>query len=303
MTRAASTALVLGILIAGCGAAGTSTPAAVTSRPSVQPAAREQPPWPPGGSPALARSVGRRMLASMVLPPGSRHVGARRMPERAEVIGSNSLVDLSSFFVVPISMQAVAAFLNGNPPAGFLADGTGTTSSRQGAVEEMVSYHLRAPPTGITSDSMLLVSLAAGPHGSTVARADAEVVWYPPRSAAEYLRAVDIRSARITATFLNPRVRHFARVVTSRRAIARLAALLNGMRATDYSARYCPMIDASYRVTFAGRGGQPRVVVDASGCATDGVAVNGAAQPPLWDPANRLIKALHRLLRLSPRYR
>jgi hypothetical protein len=243
------------------------------------------------------------MLASLVLPPGSRHVGARRMPERAEVIGSNSLVDLSSFFVVPISMQAVAAFLNGNPPAGFLADGTGTASSRQGAVEEMVSFYLRAPPTGITSDSMLLVSLAAGPHGSTVARADAEVVWYPPRSAAEYLRAGDIRSARITATFLNPRVRHFARVVTSRRAIARLAALLNGMRAADNSPRMCPMIDATYRVTFAGRGGQPRVVVDASGCATDGVVVNGAAQPPLWDPANSLIKALHKLLRLSPRYR
>ena len=148
---------------------------------------------------------------------------------------------------------------------------------------------------------MLLVSLASGPHGSTNARADAEVVWYPPRSAAEYLRAGAIRSARISASFMNPRPRHCARVITSRRVLAGLAALLNGMRATDNSVMFCPAIDASYHVTFAGRAGQ-RVVVDATGCARDEVLVNGKAQPPLWDPGDRLIHALHRDLALSSRY-
>jgi hypothetical protein len=243
------------------------------------------------------------MLASLVLPPGSRRVGARRMPERAEVVASLSLVDRSSHFVVPLSMRAAAAFLDSHPPAGMLATGTGSESSRRGVLEQDVSFSLRAPPAGISGDTMLLVSLARGPRGSAVARADAEVVWYPPRTAAEYLRAGKIRSARIAATFLNPRLRHVARVVTSRRAIARLAALLDHMRATDNSTRFCPSIDASYRVTFTGRAGRPRVVVDATGCATDGVVVNGTAQPPLWDPGNRLINALHRLLRLSRRYR
>ncbi len=243
------------------------------------------------------------MLASLVLPPGSRHVGARPMPERAELAGSLSLVDRSSFFVVPMPMQATAAFLDSHPPAGLLVTGTGSASSRRGVFEEDVSFYLRAPPAGISGDTMLLVSLASGPRGSTVARADAEVVWYPPRTAAEYLRPGKILSARIAASFLNPRLRHFARAVTSRRVIARLAALLDHMRATDNSPRFCPMIDAKYRVTFTGRAGQPRVVVDATGCATDSVVVNGEAQPPLWDPANRLIDALHRLLRLSHRYR
>ena len=165
-----------------------------------------------------------------------------------------------------------------------------------------MSFNLPAPPVGIAGETMLLVTLGHGPHGSTVARADAEVVWYPPRTAAEYLRAGAIRSARITASFMNPRPRHFVKVITSRRAIARLAALLNGMRATDNSLRFCPMVDAEYHVTFSGHGGQSRVAVGASGCGTDSVAVNGKVQPPLWDP-DRLIHALRKLLGLSQRYR
>ena len=197
---------------------------------------------------------------------------------------------------------AAATFLSRHPPAGFSADGTGTTSSGNGAIDHLVSFNLRAPPVGIAGETMLLVTLGHGPHGNTVARADAEVVWYPPRTAAEYLRAGAIRSARITASFMNPRPRHFVKVITSRRAIARLAALLNGMRATDNSLRFCPMVDAEYHVTFSGHGGQSRVAVGASGCGTDSVAVNGKVQPPLWDP-DRLIHALRKLLGLSQRYR
>lgn len=306
-TSIAGGVAILGAALTGCGVA--RSPATVSAAPRLRASAAMTPkqtraePWPPGGSRQLARSVGRRMLASLVFPPGSRHVGARPVPERAEVIGSRSLVDLSSFFIVPMPVQAAARFLTGHPPAGLAASGTGTTSSRRGVVDKDVSFGLQAPPAGIASDTELLVTLGYGPRGATIARADAEVVWYPPRTAAEYLRPSAIWSARITASFLNPRLRHVAKVITSSRAIARLAALLNRMRATDNSVRMCPMIDASYRISFTRRAGQPRVVVDATGCATDGVVVDGKAQPPLWDPANHLIHALHGLLGLSQRWR
>ena len=289
-------------LIAGCGAVPQAGSKARTQAAS-QAETRRPHPWPPGGSKALARDVGRRLLARLVLPDGTRRTGPRGAPRRAEVIGSLNLVDLHRFFELPMPMAAAERFLRGHPPAGMAANGYGTFSDRGGVTEKDVAFYFSHPPRGITSDTELLVSLQRGPGGSTRARADAEVVWYPPRSAAEYLRPAEFRSARITATFLNPKPRRFVKVITSRDVISRLASLLDSMRATDNSVMFCPTIDASYHVTFTGRAGQPRVVVDAGGCARDYVAVNGKAQPPLWDPGNRLIRALHRALALSPRYR
>jgi hypothetical protein len=48
------------------------------------------------------------MLAVLVLPPGSRRIAARQQPPRAEVIGSDSLVDLHRFFSLPMPMLAAA---------------------------------------------------------------------------------------------------------------------------------------------------------------------------------------------------
>ncbi len=202
-------------------------------------------------------------------------------------------------------MLEAATFVNRHTPTGFEPNGPdpGTISSQNGGTYQFVAFYLRSAPAGITSDTMLLVTFSDGPHGSTVARADAEVVWYPPRTAAEYIRPGAISSARITASFLNPRPRRFSKVITSRHAIAMLAALLNGLRATDNSVRFCPAIDATYNITFNGRSGRPQVAVGAGGCSVDGVAVDGKVQPPLWDPAERLIHALHKLLGLSNRYR
>ncbi len=117
---AVAAAALLGAALAGCGAARTRVSAAGQPRSAAPGTAwrTRAEPWPPGGSRALARSVGRRMLASLVLPPGTRHVSARPMPERADVVGSLSLVDRSAFFVVPMPMQAAAAFLDSHPPRG-----------------------------------------------------------------------------------------------------------------------------------------------------------------------------------------
>jgi hypothetical protein len=216
---------MLGTLTAGCAVAGA---------PSIQPAARRQAPWPPGGSPAVARAVGMRMLARLI----------------------------------PLPMLDAATFVNRHTPVGSRPNGPelGTTSSQSGAVYfDFVSFYLRKAPVGVTGDTMLLVTFAEGPHGSTLARADAEVVWYPPRTAAEYLRPGAIRSARITATLLNPKPRHIVRVIRSRHAIGTLTALLNGMHAAGRDDWSCPAFRVDYRLSLIGRGGQSRVVVDPTG--------------------------------------
>jgi hypothetical protein len=292
-------AVAVGALIAGCGFAHSWLGFAGRAGSPVR--GIHARPWPPGGSPAIARAFGRRMLAGLVLPPGARRIGFRRVPDRADLTGSDNLVDVRSFFVVPMPMPALAVFLKDHPPGRALTSGTGTSNSQTGVTEDHIEFQWRSTPVGVTGDSQLVVSLAPGRRGSTVARVDAEVVWYPPRTAAEYVRADAIRSARITANFYNP-TRHVAKVITSGRAIARLATLLNGMRASDNSTTMCPMFGADYRVTFIGRGGQPRIAVDAVGCLRDGVHVNGLTQPQLWDPKNRLVSALNRLLGVSTQH-
>src|SRR5262249_55063535 len=163
----------------GCGVASTTSHVTVQRSPN-RPGAHRRPPWPPGGSPSVARAVGKRMLAHLVLPPGSRRISARRQPPRAEVIGSSSLVDLPRFLSIPLHTLDAATFVNRHTPIGFRPNGPelGTTSSQSGATfYQFVSFYLRKAPVGITADTMLLVTFADGPHGSTVARADAEVVW------------------------------------------------------------------------------------------------------------------------------
>ena len=82
-----------------------------------------------------------------------------------------------------------------------------------------------------------------------------------------------------------------------------LAALLNGLRATDNSVRFCPAIDATYNITFNGRSWPTTSRRGSHRLQRRWRPVNGKVQPPLWDPGERLIHALHKLLGLSHRYR
>ena len=244
------------------------------------------------------------MLAGLVLPPGARRVGYRAVPERAEVIASPNLADVSRFYLIPAPMDAVASFLSKHVPAADKLTGTGTESAGAGAaVGKSVSYTLKAAPPGIAAESMLLASLASGPHGGTVMRADAEVVWYPPRSAAEYVSPGGYRQARGSASFMSPRPRTFRRVITTRAEIARLARLLDGLHAAGPLVVHCPMIDATYRLTFRdSASGRPVVKASATVCLTIAMTVGGKAQPALWG-SDKLITAIRALLGVSSRYR
>jgi hypothetical protein len=283
-----------GILAGGCGSAARPDRSASRTRISVA----DRTAVPPGGSPAEARAVGTRMLASLILPPGARRIGAQRQPQRGEVIGSDDLVDLSRFYRLPLSLSAASTFLQAHIPVGDTVSGTGSGNNGPGGTGYfmMVSYALKRPPVGIDQGTMLLATLAVGPHGGTIMRADAEVVWYPPRSAAEYINPSGYRSVTITVTLVNRQGR--ARTVTrtfGRPVIARLARVLNRLRTLAPPGPIsCPAMNGTTftaRLTAASPR-YPKVVISPAGCIGDLIKVAGKAQPVLLDFESQKIKAV-----------
>ena len=76
------------------------------------------------------------------------------------------------------------------------------------------------------------------------------------------------------------------KVVTSQAFIARLAEVLDRMRAEPLGTVACPAIFAQYQLAFSvSRHSRPVVVVSSNetGCGGSGVTVNGQQQPPLAD--------------------
>lgn len=286
-----------GVVATACGTAGpvqpgAAPPASVTGRPAV----------PPGGSPAEARAVGRRMLARVILPPGSRRIGPpRSQPPQLVLIGGQNVVDVRRFYWLPLPGEAAASFLQHHPPAGTGVSGTG---SGEAFVE--VQYSLTAPPAGLdTYGSMLLATLAAGPHGGTLLRADAELTWYPPRSAAEYLPPSGYHSVTVTATVTSPQgragPRTITRVITSRAVIARLARLLDSLHATPPWTGSCPALLPQFQIVFAptrtGNSTAGPVSVTPSGCRGELLTTGGMPQPALEDiGSTRLLAAIGPLL-------
>ena len=295
--RAAAVVIALaGAVAAACGTAGPVQPGArprtaVTAGPAV----------PPGGSPAEARAVGRRMLASLILPPGSRRIGPRSQPPRSGLVGGPDVIDVSRFYWLPLPEEAAASFLQHHVPVGTGVSGTGS-----GEAFVAVQYSLTAPPAGLDKyGSMLLATLAVGPKGGTLLRADAELTWYPPRSAAEYLPPSGYRSVTMTATVTSPlgqaKPRTITRVVTSRAVIARLARLLDSLHATAPWAGGCPALLPQFRIVFApnrnGTSTAGPVSVTPSGCRGELLTAEGMVQPALEDIGSmRLLAVIGPLL-------
>jgi hypothetical protein len=197
--------------------------------------------------------------------------------------------DRSRFYWLPQSLNAASSFLQAHVPAGDTVSGTGSGASGQGGTDSFlsVSYSLARPPAGIDPSTTLLATLAAGPRGGTVARADAEVVWYPPRTAAEYLDPAAYRSVTITATLVNEQGN--ARTVTKtfgRRVIDRLARVLNGLRTLSPPGPIsCPaMTGSTFTLRLAPTSASiPAMVVSRAGCVGELITVAGKAQPVLLD--------------------
>ncbi|MHB1593109.1 MAG: hypothetical protein ACYCO9_11095 [Streptosporangiaceae bacterium] len=306
--RVAGAVCVAAVVVAGCAANGPAGRRVGTSAsPSARLARSAGALGPRGGSPTLARRIDRTMLARLVLPPGARPTGRRSLPA-ADEIGSANAVVVTRFYRAPVSESSANAFFLANRPRGMVPNGTSTGSGPSPQdFTQSVSYALRTPPPGIEPQNQLLVTLRTDPHGGTVIRVDATAIWYPWRTAAEYLRPSAYRSVTATATFPNTtnpgKSITRQRTSTSRSVIARLAAVLNGLHAAAGYQGSCPVFLPQYRLTFTPAAGGHAMVVAPVGCTGDQVTVAGLRQPVLADPSSmKLFPVLARLLGVRKSY-
>ena len=282
-----------GAVLAGCGTARVgvvtmATPARASNAPA-------------SGSRAQALALAQRMLPQLVLPPGARAVRVRPLSRLLKgFAGGRGMADVHRLFTLRQSMPAAEKFFIAHTPAGMRPAGSGQSADAGRVDEEDASYFRRSLPAGIYQ-AELDVTVVPGPTGGSLLRADAQVIWYPPRSAAEYLDPADYRAVTVSATVIAPKTRTVTRTIASHRVVARLAEVLNGMHAAPPLALPCPLQIATYRVTFlATARSRPSVVAATDGCLNEQISVGARAQPPLED-SGRLVPALNRLLGIKPR--
>jgi hypothetical protein len=288
-------------LAAGCGTAGHpgGQPGNTAGQARNAAASTSSARVPGGGSPAQARAFGRRLLTTLALPGGTRRAGGRPRMKPAEVLGSGHLVDVASFAWVPLSPSAARAYFEHHVPRGMKGSGDGTFSTGS-TIEYCVSYSIKAPPAGVEDDSMVLVSLQTGARGGSEVRLDAQLIWYPPRSAAEYIDPAGYGAVTVQGRL--PGKPSVTRTFTSRSAIATLAGVFNRMHVQSPWSGSCPgRAPGTFRVRFRATPTSPVIVaVTQDFCAGDVVTVRGKAQPELSDfNSSKALAAITRLLGLS----
>jgi hypothetical protein len=286
--------VALGLVATACGTRpAPAGPAASRNVTSYTVASRG---GPPQGSRAASLALASKLLRQLRRPPGSRVVRPRPVPKNlrgpAQGMAVVDQVDVKRFYSAPRSMAASYAYLRKHVPAGYRRTVTGSQGQDGRTVLELVVDNPKALPRAV-EEADLVVGVVPGRHGGSVLRADGEVAWYPPRSAAERLRPAAYRAVTITRTSLNGH--RATRTFRSRAAIARLARVLDSLPASDGGSFSCPS-GPGFRLAFRPKAGQPRFVVTADGCATDLVTVAGRDQPVLADPRERVVAAAQRLL-------
>ena len=303
---ALATVALTAALAACAGPAGTTRQTAATQLPAGQSARLV----PLPGSRALAVACARRLLDSLGLPAGSRRMRVRPVPPGLDQPGvgfggPGILVDVYRLYRLPMTVPGALAFLRARLPAGTVNSGASGESNGGGVTETAIAVSQRHVPAGIDVIG-LSETLVAGSGGWSLLRADAQVFWYPPRSAAEYLVAARFRSVRIIVRPVRVMVNGSTGalgVTGSQRLIRPLVAVLDSMHATPPLLFPCPPGRQYYKLLFAPAVPQQRAVVaQSASCGTDLVSVGGRSQPELVD-GGRLGALVDRLVReyRSPR--
>jgi hypothetical protein len=261
---------------------------------------------PPAGSKAEAAALAQLMLSRLRLPPGASRLPSSPVPSSlsepaAGYAGGSASLDQYQLFAAPQSMGTVAAFLAARAPAGMGKSGTGQGSGSAGGPFMEVSYLARPVPEGVAGAHLVLTVVPAASGGSLL-RADAQVTWYPARTAAEYIDPARYHALTVTVTLYGQRVRTIGKVVTSEAVIARFAEALDRSPAEPPGTMACPAELADYRLAFSvSRHSRPVVVVWSAewGCGGSAVTVGGHPQPALKD--NGAVAALaDQVLHIAP---
>jgi hypothetical protein len=281
--------LAAAVTLAAC----ASAVAPPVGQPHASPSARQSAavtPGPAAGSRAEAAAQARLMLSRLRLPPGARMLPPVPRPPSlvdpaSSAGGGASSLDQYRLFALRQSMDASAAFFAARVPAGMTYSGTGQGSSAGAVSFKEVGYLARPVPAGIYEAQLVLTVVPAG-SGRSLLRADAQVIWYPPRTAAEYIDPARYHVLTVTVMVSGVRPHTVHAVVTSQAFIARLAASLDRSQAEPDIAIACPADFADYQLAFSvSRHSRPVVVVrsNQSGCGGSQVTVDGRQQPSLAD--------------------
>jgi hypothetical protein len=287
--------------VAGCGSTAYRTAAAGgpgggrTARTHDARAASE-PGVPASGTTAEAEAEARHLLDVLVLPPGARRLPETPAPSAVSAPAQNlgTGFDRYRIFSLPVSMAAAQQFVQAHLPPGLTSGGTGWGSDGDGPEYYEVTADVapRAVPAGIYT-AQLVYTIAPDPDGGSLLRADAQIIIYPARSAAEYLDPAGIRSVTVSHTAPDP----VSRTITARPEIARLARLVDSEHAFPLGLVFsCPAeFPPSYQLTFNPvSASRPTVVVDPGNCLGDAVFAGGVRQPALQDAG--LLSVTERLL-------
>ena len=167
----------------------------------------------------------------MPLPPGAHRLPQTPLPPslRAPAYGPGDVtpsLDQYQLFALAQPVDAAAVYPG---RAGAARHGQWRHRQRR----HHAGRQLPGPstvPAGIAG-AQLVLTIAAASSGGSLLRADAQVIWYPPRSAAEYIDPARYHVLSITVTIFgrNPHTVH--KVVTSQAFIARLAETLDRLQA------------------------------------------------------------------------
>jgi hypothetical protein len=274
-------------------AACASIAAAPAVRPHADPSGPQlaaEIPGPPAGSRAGAAALAQLMLSRLRLPPGARSLPSAPLPPAltepaAWYTGGPTSLDRYRLFALAQPVDASAAWLAERMPAGMGGGGTGQGSGPDGEPFMEVSYVDQSVPAGVFGAELVL-SVVAGGSGGSLLRADAQVTWDPPRTAAEYIDPARYHVLSITVSVDGARPHTVHAVVTSQAFITRLARSLDRAQAEPDVALPCPADFADYQLTFSvSRHSRPVVVVQSTqtGCGGSQITVDGHRQPSLAD--------------------
>jgi hypothetical protein len=304
-TRTAATAAAVVMLAAGCtaghgsgsavGTGGSSGTGGSGSQARMLAVSKRPASWGPQTiSSQQTGSLARSLLAQAPLPRGAKVRQGRAPAALNQASGiemGRPSIELHKLWTVAQPMSMVHRFWNGHAPAGMAWNGSGQGEDHGVITQESAGYDLKRLPTGVYAAMLSMSVVPAGQHTSVI-RADVQVIWYPPRSTAEYLPA-GTGAVTITASALNPRPHSVTKTITTRSVIQRLAAMLNGAYAMPRGSFFsCPLESVTYRLAFAkSAGAAPFLVTTDTGCPGLGITVGGHQQPDLEIPA-----ALQKLL-------
>jgi hypothetical protein len=260
------------------------------------------------GPRAKADAYARRLLARLRLP-GHAH----RLPWPARPLRSlrpmlpvdlHDVTDLHALYHLTLAPAAVNAYLVAHTPAGMRAGDVGQSGQAGTITGYDVDYHPAVRPAWLY-DATLASAIVSAPGGGSLVRVDAQVAWYPPRSAAEHIVATRYRAVTTTApTHWSGPPRPVTRTFTAPAVVARLAALVNGWPAMPDTVINCPAITAAstlYRLVFVPASPRwPTISITSTGCLSVVVRVGGRGQPAL-DDGGELVTTIDRLLGLPGR--